>query len=426
MPYPESHIPKYRKHRASGQAIVTLNGQDHYLGPHGTRASHLAYDRLILEYLSADRQAPQPAEPRLSMVELLAAYWRHCKGYYVKHGEPTQEQAAYRKIIRELRQLYGDLPVADFGPKCLKALRQLWIGKNHKRGTINDNIDRVRRIFRWAVSEELIAPDIFQALKTVPGLRKGRTEVAEGEPVLPVAMDVVERTLLELQPVVQDMIRVQLLTGMRPNEICSLRPCDVDRSLSVWEYRPEAHKMEHKSRSRVIFIGPAAQARLASYLLRDHTAPCFSPRENVQQWLEHKHERRVTDSSRGNRPGTNRQASPKRAPRDGYDTSSYRRAIHRACDLAFPAPEPLCRRNSETLKQWHSRLTPQQRLQLAVWQSAQRWSPNQLRHTAATLVRKQFGLEAAQVVLGHAAADVTQVYAERDADKAREVVRQIG
>ena len=42
------------------------------------------------------------------------------------------------------------------------------------------------------------------------------------------------------------------------------------------------------------------------------------------------------------------------------------------------------------------------------------WAPNRLRHTRATEVRKQFGLEAAQVILGHAKADVTQVYAERD------------
>jgi site-specific recombinase XerC len=54
------------------------------------------------------------------------------------------------------------------------------------------------------------------------------------------------------------------------------------------------------------------------------------------------------------------------------------------------------------------------------------WHPNQLRHAAATRVRREAGLEAAQVVLGHARADVTQVYAERDLDRAREVMRAIG
>jgi site-specific recombinase XerC len=42
------------------------------------------------------------------------------------------------------------------------------------------------------------------------------------------------------------------------------------------------------------------------------------------------------------------------------------------------------------------------------------WHPNQLRHSAGTEIRKRYDLEAAQVVLGHSRADVTQVYAQRD------------
>jgi len=53
------------------------------------------------------------------------------------------------------------------------------------------------------------------------------------------------------------------------------------------------------------------------------------------------------------------------------------------------------------------------------------WHPNQLRHTFATQVRKQHGLEAAQVLLGHARADVTQVYAERDGALAATVAAKI-
>ena len=60
------------------------------------------------------------------------------------------------------------------------------------------------------------------------------------------------------------------------------------------------------------------------------------------------------------------------------------------------------------------------------WNKDHRWSPNRLRHSAATAIRRQFGLEAAQVTLGHASADVTQVYAEGDSEKAAEVMRLIG
>lgn len=47
MPKLNIQLPKYRKHRASGQAEVNLSGKDFYLGPYGTKASRLAYDRLI-------------------------------------------------------------------------------------------------------------------------------------------------------------------------------------------------------------------------------------------------------------------------------------------------------------------------------------------------------------------------------------------
>lgn len=47
---------------------------------------------------------------------------------------------------------------------------------------------------------------------------------------------------------------------------------------------------------------------------------------------------------------------------------------------------------------------------------AHRFHPHQLRHSAATRLRKQYGLEAAQVILGHKVLTVTQVYAERNVE----------
>ena len=40
MPKLSNSVPKYRKLRASGKAVVTLNGRDIYLGQHGTKASN--------------------------------------------------------------------------------------------------------------------------------------------------------------------------------------------------------------------------------------------------------------------------------------------------------------------------------------------------------------------------------------------------
>jgi site-specific recombinase XerC len=108
------------------------------------------------------------------------------------------------------------------------------------------------------------------------------------------------------------------------------------------------------------------------------------------------------------------------------DERSYRNAIHRACDAVFPAPEPIGPCQGETVTKWQKRLTAEQREELQQWQSKHRWSPNQLRHAAAPEIRRKFGLEAAQVILGHASADVTQVYAERDLRLGENVIREVG
>ena len=66
MPRLSQSVPKYRKHKASGQAIVTLNGRDIYLGPWRSKISRLEYDRRISEWLAGGRnQPPSDAAVRL-------------------------------------------------------------------------------------------------------------------------------------------------------------------------------------------------------------------------------------------------------------------------------------------------------------------------------------------------------------------------
>ena len=164
---------------------------------------------------------------------------------------------------------------------------------------------------------------------------------------------------------------------MRPGEACILRPCDVDRSADIWEFRPAEHKTAHREQERLICIGPRGQDVLRPFLLRPADAYCFSPKESASWHLAQRHEARTTPQSCGNVPGSNRVRQPKRSPRDKFDVASYRRAIHRACDLAFPAPGDVAADAGA----------------LATWQKKYRWSPHQLRHSAATRIRREFGLK---------------------------------
>lgn len=391
MPRLVQSVPKYRKHRPSGQAVVTINGRDHYLGPHGTKASKLEYDRLITEWLSSGRSTSYgAAQPELSVVELVADYLRFAKHYYGAGSHGTF--ATMKRVARPLKALYGRTAAADFGVVQFKAVRQSLIEEDHSRGYVNELMSRTIAIFRWGAGEGKIPAHVPQTLAIIPGLRKGRTTLRETVPIKPVELNIVEATLPHLSPIVEAMVRFQLLTGARPGEVCKLKPGDIDRSGDVWEAKLTEHKTAHHGLSRTIYIGPQAQVILRPFLLRAADAYCFSPGEAMNWMRSQRAAARKTPLSCGNRAGTNRQRKPAREPGARYKTQSYGVAISRACVNA----------------------------------GVEKWSPNQLRHTLATRVRREFDLDAAKTLLGHSQISTTQVYAEKDRAKAIEVARQIG
>jgi integrase len=314
----------------------------------------------------------------IKVVELCWRYWSHCKTYYLKNDEPTHEQAGVKASLRPVKELYGESLVTEFGPLALEVVRDRMVARGNSRKYINQNVGRIRRMFRWGVSKQLVPVEIYQALTALVGLKKGRCNARETGPVLPIDDAIVDQTIPHLtNSTTADMIRFQRLTSCRPGELFVMRPRDVDRTgggyEGVWLYFPESHKMEHRDRHRVIVIGPKAQRMLAKYLLRDADEFCFLRKDGKP-----------------------------------YKRTHYAQHIYRACDKAFPPDEKL---EGEALKQW---------------QKSQRWAPNRLRHTASTEIRKAYGLEAAQVVDGHASLDVTQIYAERDLAKAVKIIAEVG
>jgi hypothetical protein len=117
----QSGIPAYTRHKPKNLAYVRLNGRCVYLGRWNSPESRQAYDRVVAEWLARDRQeAPPPptkTDGGLTIVELIAAYWPHAERHYRKpDGRPTGEIFPLREALKILRQLYGSLLAAEFGP----------------------------------------------------------------------------------------------------------------------------------------------------------------------------------------------------------------------------------------------------------------------------------------------------------------------
>jgi integrase len=398
-------IPKLRKH-SSGQGRVTLNGRTFYCGRYGTKDCQREYERLVGEWIaSGGTVLTEQAKTDLRLVEMFLSYVNWARGHY---GPASGEFDRIKRIVKLTNQHYGSWPAEKFGYDQFEALRKSLVESGVGRKYANESMNRLVRIFKWAASRELVSPQVPQRLAMIESLKRGRTTAPDPEDVTPVDPDVVEQTLPHLPQVVADMVRFQSLIGCRPGEVCAIQPGMVDRSGDVWEINLVHHKTAHRGKKRVLYVGPRAQEVLSPYLLRPEDQCCFSPTDSERKRLEARHEARITPEKYGNRPGTNRKRKPKRKPQDWYSQSSYRRAVHRACDKAFPAPESL---SDEQLTQW---------------QRDHRWSPNQLRHTFGTNVRRTEGIEAARLLLGHSNAAVTTIYAEADKTKAIEAARRIG
>lgn len=404
--------PKYCLHKGTQQAVVSLHGKRIYLGPYGSRRSHQKYQDVLKQW-EADRDTapPPPPEPKvpritptmlrekrkagspLTVNELVFVYRQHTQEYYRKNGKVTREASIIDDAIRFLRKYHATTFLHEFGPVALDELRNGMITElDWSRNHINKQVSRLVRMFTWAAEKELVEAAVPLALKSLAGLKRGRTKARETAKVECVKDSIVDATLKHLPLIAADMVRLQRLTGARPGEVCSLRPVDVDCSGDVWLYIPDEHKTEHHEKHRVIVLGPRAQELLGSYIDRDQNSYCFSPAEAERLRRESEATARKIPQKYGNRRGTNRVSKPKRQPGERYTTDSYRRVIHRICKK----------------------------------HGIEKWAPNRLRHTSATEIRKRFGLEAAQVICGHESADITQVYAERDLELARKVARELG
>jgi integrase len=417
-----------RRHAASRRARTRVDGRTIWLGRwEGKDPSPEAiqkFDAVLAEWVlrrsnSAPAAAPgsQAAEPaaevgespkseqpiigveptarRITVAELVSAYCDYAETYYRKpDGSQTSTIYLVKRAcvaLTPFMETYAD----SFGPlRFATLLEQMAAEQTMCRKTINDLAKCIRRIFRFGASRQLIAGTVYHSLQSVDLLKRNRTPAVDYADVQPVPDEIIEKTLTFLPTTIQDMVLLQRATGARPGEICSLKAGDIDTSGKVWVATLKDHKTAYAGCTREIMFGPDSQAILVRYLPRESTAAVFDPRDAERQRQRERRKSRKTKlyPSHVRRLRAKRKARPKRSAGPFYSEGAYRRAIHRACERA----------------------------------RVEKWSPNQIRHTAATEFKNRFGWEVARVILGHKAVNTTAIYAERDREGAVTAIREVG
>ncbi len=406
MPRPKAEAPAISRH-LSGQAIVKIDGVTFYLGKYNSAESFAKYAVLVRAYQENGFQLPDDMTPECirnldiehakvqPIVDLSKEPVRvkHVtEGYlaFVKErfaGQP-KEIHRFTKLTEDVRQHDGEKLASEYGPLALQEQRKRWEKSGTKsRSYCNRLTNEVVRMFEWAVSQEKVSESVWTRLTSVKPLIEGYSSAHETDSVLPVNIEVVRATAKHLSPVLKAMLRVHVATGMRPSELCNMRPCDIDRSGDIWVYRLREHKTRKKGKNRVVPILGDAKEALMDYLNRPADAYCFSPKESTEWFRAQQRANRQSNVQPSQQDRS--KPNPQKQPGNKYDSGSYRQAIQRAAKTA-------------KVKEWH---------------------PYQLRHLAATLVREALGPEAAQHLLGHSNIRMTERYAQLSESMAIEAAK---
>lgn len=375
-------IPAYSRH-SSGQARVIWKNDEILVGPYGSAISYARYQQILDLFERTGKIRAEETAPTID--ELARLYFQDLDKEFVGSKEPKQQRLA----MREFLEMYGALKADQMAPAALKTVREHWISRGLSVTTVNMYHSYIVRMFRWGAENELISPEIWNALRTIQKLRKHRSRAKPPTKVFPIEWESVVAVSGHVSRQVWAMVQIQWHTGMRPGEVVIMRPCDIDRSGPVWIYKPYTHKTHHLGHRRAIGLGPKCQQILDQWMDREPTAFLFSAIEAEAERREKQRANRKTKVQPSQY--TRRVKDPQKAPGDRYTQLSYAKAIAAACKKA----------------------------------GVERWGPNRIRHTFATRVRKEFGLDAAQTALGHQHAKITEVYAEQSEARMIEVAEKL-
>lgn len=378
MSRPRNTLPKLCETR-DGRAFTKVDGVYYSLGRAGSSDAQKRYAEILarhadgtLKKIASKTSKAEAPSDGLAVAELLVQYVSRELSRF-----SAAEQRCQLSAMKILRQKFGLRPVTDFGPLKFRVVQDAMVNAGWSRSFINRQMKRLRSIFKWGVSWELVPQTLMDSLRTVSSLKPGTSDAPESKPrrAIPEAdLQAVRALLCERH---RDLVDLMLLTGCRPGELLGLTTGMIDRSADIWRADLVCHKTAHKGKARTLFFNKTAQAILRKYLKVDSAARVFPLRGDT-----------------------------------------FSNAIKSACEVAYGMPAHLRKPGRQ--------LTPQQRAEAKAWRRQHVWTPHWLRHTVATRLADEVGTEAAQRLLGHSTTAMTLHYSRTAEKQAIEAAKRLG
>lgn len=423
-------LPKMRRWAPRNLAYITVGGTRHYLGTWGTAEADRRWALKVKELLGVAPERAAPGDVTLDDLdteggaifvsrvrELALAFGLWAREYYVKNGRMTnaaRNVARVRALLRETvprgrRSPADEREVGLADAAWLREVRAELVRAHAdrlSRQTVNEYVRIVQRMFVFGADHTLLPRAVADDLLTVKPLKRGRPPAPgvaaarerRGQPFAPRAW--IRKVRRHLGPELRVMLDLQLVTGMRPSEVCAIRPRDLERtkdpSVMIYRVAPEADKTDHveEARPRLVYLGPRALRLLAMVWPPAPDDYFFSP---ARAYAAHRLRLRAARAttlypSHSDDARRARRRAGGIVPRllgDRYTRDSYRRALHRACDRARAEDEAAGVPEHERVR---------------------RFGPYRLRHERAGLLADAAGVHVTSELLGHASIQTTQLY----------------
>ncbi|MHB8953333.1 MAG: tyrosine-type recombinase/integrase [Pirellulaceae bacterium] len=364
-------IPTYRKKPGEDRnyAFVEWRGARIRLpGKYDSVESREAYKEFLRTRVFGTPEQ-QAAPVRISLAKMFDMYLEFAHEYYT----PRRRGWEYLNLSKTLKLVgidlgHGAMAAEDFAPSVLKRVQRELVALGHTRKYVNTEVSRIRRAFRWAVSEGIVPPSMAEGLRCVEPLRYGRSTAPERIPVASVPEEIFLETLPYLPSLIADMFSILWYTGVRSDSLCQARPEQFDFSDTPWIWTPR-HKTEYLGIAVQIPIGPQCQRILARHMVEE--GYIFRPEQIAIR-------KRSTYTDR-------------------FDSNRLLKILVRAIEDANAA--------GHEIPPWHT---------------------HQIRHAHAERVDRMFGREAARTALAHASVNTTAIYAARDLELAIKVANAMG